>query len=83
LPLSIRKKELGQPWRRLPSRGSPRGPGHVPAYPQFLIERFTEVAQIWKAAAERRKAFEGEELCSAKGEGVATAIIVISSDDEE
>jgi hypothetical protein len=32
---------------------------------------------------ERGKTFEGEISCSAKGEGVATAVVAISSDSEE
>jgi hypothetical protein len=39
--------------------------------------------EFWKAAAERRKAFEGEASCSTKDEGAAAAIVVISSDDKE
>jgi hypothetical protein len=54
------------------------------AYPQFPVGRFAEVARIWKAAAKRRKAFEGNASCSANGEGdAATAVVVISSDEEE
>jgi hypothetical protein len=37
---------------------SPRGHGRVPAYSQFPVAKFAEVARIWKATADRRKAFE-------------------------
>jgi hypothetical protein len=60
------------------------GYGGVPAYPQFPVGRFAEVARIWKDVAERRKAFEDDASCSANGEGAAAAaIVVISSDEEE
>jgi hypothetical protein len=61
---------------------SPHGHGNVPAYPQFPIERFAEVVCIWKDAAERRKAFEGNASCSVNGEGGGAAVVV-SSDEEE
>jgi hypothetical protein len=53
------------------AEASPCGPVHVPACPQFLVERFDKIEQIWKAATERRKAFEGKASCSMKGESVA------------
>jgi hypothetical protein len=64
---------------------SPRRPGHVPACLQFLVGRFAEVARIWKAIADRRKAFDDDASCSANGECTAAtgAIVVISSDEEE
>jgi hypothetical protein len=63
---------------------SQRRHGRVPACPQFSVRRFAEVARIWKAAAERCKAFKGNASCSANGKGVAAAaIVVISSDEEE
>jgi hypothetical protein len=52
---------------------SPRRHGRVPACPQFPVGRFAEVARIWKAVAERRKAFEGDATCSSNGKGGATA----------
>jgi hypothetical protein len=72
--LCARKKELGQP-RRRPDLAAYRS--------QFSIGRFTEVARIWKAIADRCKAFEGDASSSANGEGVATIIVIISSDEEE
>jgi hypothetical protein len=53
------------------AESSPRGHGHVPPCPQFPVKRFAEVAGIWKAAAERSKAFEGDTSRSMNGEGVA------------
>jgi hypothetical protein len=58
------------------------GYGGVPAYPQFPVGRFAEVARIWKDVAERRKTFEDDASCSANGEGAA-ATVVFSSDEEE
>jgi hypothetical protein len=51
--------------------------------PAVYVERFIEVAQIWKDAADRRKAFDNNTSCSANGEGTAAAVVVISSDEEE
>jgi hypothetical protein len=65
------------------AESSPRGHGCVPAYSQFPVGRFAEVARIWKAAADRRKAFNGDASCSVNGEGSAAAVVVISSDEEE
>jgi hypothetical protein len=67
------------------AESSPHGHGNVLAYPQFHVVRFTKVARIWKAAAERRKTFESDASCSANGEGAAAvaAFIFISSDKEE
>jgi hypothetical protein len=62
------------------AESSPHGHGRVPANPQFPVRRFAEVARIWKAVAERRKAFKGDTSCSVNGEGNATAVVVISSD---
>jgi hypothetical protein len=64
------------------AESSPCGHGRVPAYPQFPIRRFIEVARIWKAVAERRKAFKGDASCSANGEGDAAAAVVVISSDE-
>jgi hypothetical protein len=63
------------------AKSSLRGHGRIPACPQFPVGRFAEVACIWKAAAERRKVFEGDASCSTNGEGVVAA--VISSDEKE
>jgi hypothetical protein len=67
------------------AKSFPRGHGRVLACPYFLVGRFAEVACIWKAAAEWRKAFEGDASCSANGKGAATtaAVLVMSSDEEE
>jgi hypothetical protein len=60
-------------------RGPSHGPGHVPDFPlEFPIERFNEVTHIWKAAAERCKAF-----CLTKSEATTVDVHVISSDEEE
>jgi hypothetical protein len=80
---TMRKEERNRP-AAAQAESSPRGHGRVPACPQFPIRIFVEVACIWKAAAERRKAFEGDTSCSANVEGAAAAIVVvISSNDEE
>jgi hypothetical protein len=68
------------PTQAVRAESSPRGHGRVPAYPQFPIRRFAEVARIWKAVAERHKAFKGDASCSANGEGNTAAVVVISSD---
>jgi hypothetical protein len=65
------------------AKSSPCGHGHAPACPQFPLGRFAEVAQIWKAAMDRRKAFDSDASCSVNGEGAAAAVVVISSDEEE
>jgi hypothetical protein len=62
---------------------SPHGHGRVPACPQFPVGRFAEVARIWKTVMERHKTFEGGASCFANGEDSVTAIVVISSDEEE
>jgi hypothetical protein len=49
------------------AKSSPRRLGHVPAYPQFLVGRFAEVAWIVKTVVERHKAFEGDATSSANG----------------
>jgi hypothetical protein len=64
------------------AESSMRGHGRISACPQLPVGRIAEVARIWKAAAERRKAFEGDASCSANGEGAA-AVVIISSDEEE
>jgi hypothetical protein len=66
------------------AESSPRGHGRVPTCSQFPVERFAEVARIWKADADRRKAFNGDASCSVNGEGSAAAavVVVISSDEE-
>jgi hypothetical protein len=65
------------------AEASPCGPGHVPACPQFSVKRFAKVAQIWKSAAERGKAFGGKVSYPVKGEGAAAVIVVIFSNNEE
>jgi hypothetical protein len=65
------------------AESSPRRHGRVPACPQFLVRRFAKVAHIWKDAAERCKAFEGDASCSENGEGAATAAVVVISLDKE
>jgi hypothetical protein len=59
------------------AKSSLREPGRVPHCPQFPVGRFAEVARIWKATVDRRKAFDGDASCS------AATVIVISSDKEE
>jgi hypothetical protein len=65
------------------AESSPHRHGHIPACPQFPVERFVEVARIWKAAAERRKPFEGDASCSTNGESAAAAVVIISSDEQD
>jgi hypothetical protein len=67
----------------VPIESSPREPSRILACPQFPVGRFAEIARIWEALVERRKAFEGEASCSMNGEGATAAIVVISWDDEE
>jgi hypothetical protein len=62
---------------------SPHGHDLVPAFPQFPVGRFAEVVHVWKAAAERRKAFEGDASCSTNVEGATTAAATVISSDEE
>jgi hypothetical protein len=81
---TMRKEERTRAAQDVRAESSPRVHGRVLACPQFHIARFTKVARIWKAVAERCKAFEDDASCSANGEGAtAAAIIVISSDEEE
>jgi hypothetical protein len=82
---SARKEESTQAAtaQTVHAESSPCRHGRVPACPQFPVGRFVEVAGICKAAAERRKAFEGDTSRSANGEGAAAAVVVISSDQEE
>jgi cell wall assembly regulator SMI1 len=65
------------------AESSPCELGCVPACSQFPIERIAEVAQIWKAVADRRKAFEGDASCFENSEGATAAVVVISPNKEQ